>query len=657
MPDQSDIHSPSPPARLHKCADCGQEFEIRSAFASTANCCEACQRRRLDLIEDSLLTSAPGPAPEIIGEPPRHRKLGIVAGILAVLVIGGFLAKSRVQRFWEARKERQHVERAAEFFAKGDLKHAVLDARTALDLNPRNIEANRIIAKSLESLGSPDAILWRKRLDSIAAGDPENSAALARAAFLAGDITVAEDALEKLKPADRDTALFHEVAAGLAMRKDDNAAAESHWAEAARLNPGEDIYKLNLAVIRIKSNAPEARASALAAFEELRSKDAYRIVALRALIEDAMSRNRSRRARELVDDLVACKDAAFFDKVWRASVLRAVDDPKSAAYLAELKESAVSKPEELSQLFDWMNRSDLALMVSDWAAGLPSSVTAQPPVALTVADAYVNGLDWQKLRAFTESAAWGSLDFLRMAYLSRAFSRLGEISSAENQWGKSLAAAQGDASKLQMLVKLVQGWRWEEGTDDALRKLSADETSPLWVLQALWKVSLKSGDSSELLRLSNLLTKMDPRSVSARNKFIWLSLIRHADDSYPHQLAEKLYHENKTNINVATTHALSLYLEGKTFEALAIMLPFKPDELRDPSVALYYGMFLASAGKLEKAVEFLDIGESAPLLREEKELLTKVKRECRLDRATMDAIAAKARKEKATAEKQAAPLQ
>ena len=649
MPDLPDTHSSSPPVRTQKCGDCGREFEIRSAFASAAGCCEDCQRRRLDLIEQAAPAILPGLPCEPAEKPFRHRTLAIIAGIVAVLAIGGFLSASRVRRFFDTRKEHQHVERAAEFFAKGDLKHAVLDARSALDLNPRDVEANRIIAKSLETLGSPDAILWRKRLDSIAAGDPENSAALARTAFLAGDIAVAEQALDKLKPVDRNTALYHEVTAGLATSKEDNASAEAHWAEALRLNPNEDTYKLKLAALRIKSSAPESHTAALAAFEELRSKDAFRIVALRALIEDAMNHDRTRRARELADALVACKDAAFFDKVWRASILRAVNDPKSAAYLVELKESAISKPEDLSQLFDWMNRSNLSLMVSDWAATLPPSVIARPPVAINVADAFVNGLDWKKLRAFTESSAWGDFNFLRTAYLSRAFTRLGEVSSAENEWRKSLAAAQGDASKLQMLVKLAQGWRWEEGADDALRKLSADETTPLWVLHALWNVSLKAGDSSELFRLSNLITKMDPKSVEARNKFIWLSLIRHAEDSYPHQLAEKLYKENKTNINVAATYALSLYLQGKTFEALAIMLPFKPAELREPDVALYYGMFLASAGKIEKAAEFLDIGESSPLLREERDLLTKVKKACHMDKETIEAMAAKTRKERAAA--------
>ena len=652
MPEPAQILPQPLPPEPRKCSDCGTPYSDHSAFANTVNCCDECQRKRFDRIEQDAPTALPGLPFEEQEKPFPYRTAAMISGTVVFLTIAGFLSAPRIERFLDARKERQLVQRASDYFAKGDLKHAVLDARSALDIQPRNVEANRIIAKALETLGSPDAILWRKRLDSIASGDPENSAALAKASFIAGDIAVAEETLDKLKPEDRSSPLFHEVAAGLAMSKDDTAAAERHSAEAVRLNPNNDSSRMQLALLRIKSSDPDSRASAIEAFEELRSKAPFRSAALRALIEDAMNHERTRRARELVDELVACPEATFHDRVWRLSVLRAVNDSKSAAYLNELNEAAASKPEQLTQLFDWMNRSNLALMVSDFAAGLPPNIVSKPPVAPTVADAYVKGLDWKKLKAFSGTSSWGTLDFMRLAYLSRALGKLGETSGAENEWRKSLAAAQGDASRMQLLVKLVQDWKWEEGTDDALRRLSADDTSPLWMLQELWNVSLKAGDSEELLRLSNLITKMDPKSVSARNKFVWLSIIRHSEDSYPHQLAEKLFRENKTNVHVATTFALSLYLQRKPFEALAIMSPFKDAELREPGIALYYGMFLAQAGKLEKAVEFINLGETSPLLREEKELLRKVKTECRLDVTTIEAARTNLQKEKtATADK------
>jgi hypothetical protein len=610
--------------------DCGIEFESSSEFASAASCCEPCQRRRLDLIDNALAQSAPPPVPANVAKPFRYWLLWLALGFAAALVTAGFVMAPKGKRYMDRRQAHSLVERSRDFFAKRDFKHAIIDSRSALDLEPKNVEANRIIAQSLEALGSPDAILWRKRLNSFEPDDAENNLALARSALDAGDFAVAQGALLKLKPTHQDSLVYHETAARLAAKKQDMETAQIHWAEASRLDPKNDDFKFKRAMLQIKSPDPALRNDAVKALAELSSISTYRIAAIRALIDDAMTRHRSVSAREWVDALVASPEATFLDKVWRLSVLRTLKDSRASSYLLELKEAALSKPEELSQLMDWMNHSNLALMVSEWAASLPAGMLAKPPVANVVADAYVQGLDWEKLLAHTESADWGNMDFLRHAYLSRALQRLGKASPAASEWGKALAGAGSRAAQLQSLVKLTQGWRWDEGADQALRKLSADETSPVWVIDALWDVSLKAGDSTELHRLASLLVRADPTSVSARDRLNRLSLLRHSEEGFPQLRAEELYKEHPTNISVATTHALALYLDARIFDALAVMRPFKPEQLRDPGVALYYGMLLARAARTNEAIEYIKIGETVPLLREEQELLEKVKRECRL---------------------------
>ncbi|MEQ1851794.1 MAG: hypothetical protein ABMA01_09415 [Chthoniobacteraceae bacterium] len=637
MPEPSQIPVPKPKARLQKCVDCGNEFETTSGFESTVGCCDACQRRRLDLIDRAVATGAPPPVTADVAKPFRYWILWTVLGLVGALASAGFIMAPKARRYLDRRKAGQLVERSRDYFEKRDYKHAIIDSRSALDLQPFNVEANRIIAKSLESLGSPDAILWRKRLVSVKADDAENNLALAKSAFDAGDDAVAQEAILKLKPTHQDSLLYHEIAAGLAVRKQDAAAAEVHWAAASRLDPKNEDFKFKRSILQIKSADPAVRAEAVKALDELATTDTNRIQAIRALIEDAMSRQRAVRARELVDALVVCPQATFLDKVWRLSVLRALRDPRASKYLLELKEASLSKPEELSQLMNWMNQSNLALMVSEWAAELPKELLAKPPIATSVADAYVQGTDWEKLKALTQTASWGVMDFLRHAYVSRALQRLGDQTGSASEWTKSLAAAEDQANRLQMLVKLVQGWRWEEGADQALRKLSADETSPVWVIDSLWDVSLKAGDSTELHRLAKLLVKADPTSVSARDKLNRLSLLRHSEEGLPEVRAQELYKAHPTNISVATTYALSLYLRARIFDALAVMRPFKPDQLRDPGVALYYGMLLARAARTNESLEYLQIGESVPLLREEQDLLEKVKRECRLRPSSPDA--------------------
>jgi hypothetical protein len=48
-----------------------------------------------------------------------------------------------------------------------------------------------------------------------------------------------------------------------------------------------------------------------------------------------------------------------------------------------------------------------------------------------------------------------------------------------------------------------------------------------------------------------------------------------------------------------------------------------PDQLRDPPVAVYYGVILAAAGQKEKAREYLQRAGEATLLPEEKTLVEK----------------------------------
>ena len=105
----------------------------------------------------------------------RHWLLWTLA-ILAVAVFFGWRkAKSRYQR-WNAGRQ---VRQAAESVAQGDFRRAMLDARSALEANPMDPDATRIMAVALEnSGGAAIAAQWRSRLDSITPGDQGNILAL-----------------------------------------------------------------------------------------------------------------------------------------------------------------------------------------------------------------------------------------------------------------------------------------------------------------------------------------------------------------------------------------------------------------------------------------------------------------------------------------------
>jgi len=278
-----------------------------------------------------------------------------------------------------------------------------------------------------------------------------------------------------------------------------------------------------------------------------------------------------------------------------------------------------------------MNQNGMALLVADWVPELPPALVSQPPVSLFVADAYGRERDWPKLRSFVEKASWKDFEHARLAHLAHALENFGNVVAAEATWGRAIAECHDKPERLAALVRLAQAWRWEERAESTLRRLSADERTPLWVLDALWTVAKKSGDAAELHRLSRLIVKARPKNPIARNNFIRLSLLRRVDEGATHQLAAEIFKERPTDITCAATYALSLFLQNKVFDALEIMQSFPPVQLREPEIAHYYGIFLQASGDSAKAAEFLALARGTALLRDEEELIAIVKRESRFN--------------------------
>src|SRR5207244_1382926 len=112
--------------------------------------------------------------------------MGAAGALLLVMVIA-FVAPRAKRRYdrWSANR---HVQRAADYCAKGDYKHAVLDARSVLEIDPLNVEATRVMAQALEGVGAPEAMQWRRRFDQLKPGDVENTIAWARDALNAGEL-------------------------------------------------------------------------------------------------------------------------------------------------------------------------------------------------------------------------------------------------------------------------------------------------------------------------------------------------------------------------------------------------------------------------------------------------------------------------------------
>jgi hypothetical protein len=68
-------------------------------------------------------------------------------------------------------------------------------------------------------------------------------------------------------------------------------------------------------------------------------------------------------------------------------------------------------------------------------------------------------------------------------------------------------------------------------------------------------------------------------------------------------------------------------LQGKSADALKLLQQLKPEELKNPSIAGYYGIILKATGNSAKARSYLDIALKGQSLPEERLLFEKVKNE------------------------------
>jgi len=447
--------------------------------------------------------------------------------------------------------------------------------------------------------------------------------AWAKDALAAGDSATAMDLLARMKPADRNVAPWHDLMARIARDNQDMKDAETHWTEAAKLDPNEESYRLNLAMLQVKSDTLGIRDRALAVLNELSAKPQQRLLALRTLLADSMNQMETARAKELAEEIASDPKADFTDKLARLSLLRNLNDPDATSLLLDLKQYAMSKPDDLFRLLLWMNENGLSLMVLEWAKEMPPEAAARPPVSIMVADARARNLDWEQIENTLFSASWGETDYLRQAYRARALEHLSEDDRADAPlaWEAALLAAGKRVEALETLAKAAAAWGWENRAEEALWKISTTEQCPPWVRLKLWGIAAKHADAQQLHTVAKLMVAADPHNIQMRNNAICLGLLLRSSEAKLHEQATAIYKEAPDNLNVASTYGLSLLQLGRAEEAVAVMEKFSPEQLREPSAARYYGIFLAATGRKREAEEFLKLGEQGFILPEETALI------------------------------------
>jgi tetratricopeptide (TPR) repeat protein len=546
----------------------------------------------------------------------------IIGGIVGLfLFIALAVVGVRLFRQWQ---ERHLVRVSAARLSGGDARAAMLTARRALQVNPDSVDAARLIAQIADRGEDKAAVEWWSRVVANPQHTTEDVLGLVRSALRVNDLATAERALSSLNEAGKQTAGYHAACGRLAQIKKNLAEAEIHWAQASAIDPENLGYQFQLALIRLGSSDPAKRKASLEVLERLRSDPKERAGATRAMIGDGVAHRADvGRIRVLAGELQNYPEATFADKLLYLEILRQLRDPILKESLTKLERDVVSNPVDLASLFSWMSGNDTASAGIEFAKTLPAESRDKWPVPPAIAALYSAAKDWNGLERMMRNSNWESHDFLRRAFLARALRGQDKQIPSEQEWVAAQKEASNQPRSLLMLARTVALWGWENETADLLWILTKSDDTKMEALQTLYQHYAEKGDTPGLYRTLLRLVETLPHDLVLQNNLAQVSLLLGADVDRARKLAAELSSKDPSNASFLSTYAFSLYTKGNIKGALEAMSTLTPDQLRDPSLSVYYGIVLAAAGQKDKAREYLRRASEAKLLPEEKALVAK----------------------------------
>jgi predicted Zn-dependent protease len=142
----------------------------------------------------------------------------------------------------------------------------------------------------------------------------------------------------------------------------------------------------------------------------------------------------------------------------------------------------------------------------------------------------------------------------------------------------------------------------------------------------LYRYFAQNADAENLYRVLLHQLELHPDDRNVQNNFAQLALLLHLNADRGQKIARDVYEKDPKNPAYVSTYAFALYAQGDSKKAVKVLEVLTPEQLHTPEIAAYYGVILAAAGDQTRAPEFLDLGEKAKLLPQEKALIEKARR-------------------------------
>ena len=522
-------------------------------------------------------------------------------------------------------KERRSQAQAQAFLAKGDFRSAVLSARQALLLNPTNVPACRIMAAAAELSHSPAVLDWQRRMVQT---EPtiENKLLLASSSlrYQGFPFPLATQILDELTPAATNLASYQVVAASLALSLRRLDEAENHFETAAKLDPTNQLYELNLAILRLGSTNATKLVPSRAVLENLRADANLGPPALRALVVDRIMHKDAAGAENYSTQLVASAQATVADRLQHLGILRQLKSADFSVRLQAVQQSAVTNALAVAEVAAWMQANNLLAEDLRWLTNLPAGLQSQPPVRLSLANGYLQSADWTTLRDFASKGNWEEMEFLRLALVARAWSQLDMKAMADSNWAAAVNAAGSRFGALTTLLGLTEQWKLPREREALLQRMIEKFPRERWAQHALEELYLADGSTAKLQRLYTTLFAAFPQDPGLKNNLAATSLLLKTNLPQACKWAAEVYSGKTNDLFVASTYAFALHLQGRPADGLAVLRKLDDRLLHQPDAALYYAVLLAATGATNEAAPYVKIARTkTQWLPEEKRLLAK----------------------------------
>ena len=542
----------------------------------------------------------------------------IVVAVLGVIGAAGWYG-------YRAFSRRNAIAAARQFADRKEYLQAALAAKRALDFNPKDLSANKLMAEMAEAVKTREAVVWRKTVAEMEPGVAENYLQWADTAIRFRDAASAREALSKMDAAGKNTSAYHDMAARLAVLAGQTRDVQGHVAEAARLDPKNESYQLQLAAVQLGSPLPEVRKAATATVEQLAESPKVRRAALRVLVQSSLAANEPNTALKFAYRLMTGPDGVFEDRMLTLKILGMLQRPEYWWFIGQLGADLPENDEDLVTLLSWLNNNRLPHLSLKWIGELPSDRVERVPVCVAVAEAHALLGNWSKLKSVLKFQKWGELEFQREALVARVTREEGDEAGSHSHWNAAvtLAAERRDAHAA--LARFAVAWKWEEEYTNLLWVIAKGRNDPMMALQKLLQKYHADGNTRELLSVFNRMLELEPQNLNTKNNVAYALLILNMEPERAHMLANEIRSSDPSNSEFTTTYALSQHMKGKTDLALKAMQTVPEKELRIPATALTYAVILAAKGKDEEAREFLALAETGTLVPQEKTILLKTK--------------------------------